>query len=135
MVVGTPGRLTELSLAGKLLMHPTGVLVLDEVSTLTMKQCGSKCTSSNSSAQAVPSQQQVHLYQVQCSSCASTLHALSRCLSPVTPVLLPAWIVQALGLHLLCRLCFSSGRHQGKVCDMLVHHPLQAHHPEKHLAP
>lgn len=34
MVVGTPGRLAELSLAGKLLMHPTGVLVLDEVDQL-----------------------------------------------------------------------------------------------------
>ena len=52
MVVGTPGRLAELSLAGKLLMHPTGVLVLDEVSGLTITQGGS--TSSSSCAQAVP---------------------------------------------------------------------------------
>ena len=88
MVVGTPGRLAELSLAGKLLMHPTGVLVLDEVSRLTMKQCGSsKRTSSNSSAQPVP-------HSSKCTSImssASIFHALSRwSLSPASTVPLPA---------------------------------------------
>ena len=31
VVVGTPGRLAELSRAGQLQMHQTGILVLDEV--------------------------------------------------------------------------------------------------------
>ena len=31
LVVGTPGRITELSLIGKLQMHGCGLLVLDEV--------------------------------------------------------------------------------------------------------
>lgn len=99
MVVGTPGRLAELSLAGKLLMHPTGVLVLDEVSRLTMKQCGSsKCTSSNSSAQNGP-------HSSNCTSSKSSAQAVppsfllsSRgAVSPVPPVPLPAWFVHALG--------------------------------------
>lgn len=34
MVVGTPGRLAELSRAGALLTHPVSMLVLDEVSKL-----------------------------------------------------------------------------------------------------
>ncbi len=33
MVVGTPGRLAELSRSGALQTHPAGILVLDEVCT------------------------------------------------------------------------------------------------------
>ena len=39
MVVGTPGRLAELSRSGALQTHPAGILVLDEVCTPSLLEC------------------------------------------------------------------------------------------------